>query len=244
VVRANVTLYGEPTGVSVLKREDRDDPAWRNRARDWLTRVPYGYQTYWARQQGVHRPADLVFDLLTIIAFCGRPGVWLEVRSGALFTGPYADQILIVAVLAGPGDGAGLLRQQAWSGNQGATCCPRLPPGALIALGLDQFTPHRFRLLPPWLEWSSWRWWLPSVRLATSAAYRVWPVPSRSDSAPLSRGSATAELVCVSPASLSAARRSYPYCVVPACAAPTSSFRPTCIVSFGCGQTRQPAGNG
>jgi hypothetical protein len=161
----NVILYGDPTGVRVLLETWKTETIRPGAiALDvGLPRLPYAYQTYWARfGQGavpVAQPIYVFFDGLVVVTIAGL-AIWLIRRRSA--PGPallaagregepriFGVQILVVAVF-GLSWVAALVyyASTAWSGNQGRYLLPGIAAwGALIALGLDQWTPRRLRML-------------------------------------------------------------------------------------------------
>jgi hypothetical protein len=160
----NVILYGDPTGVRVLLETWKTETIRPGAiALDvGLPRLPYAYQTYWARfGQGavpVAQPIYVFFDGLVIVTIAGL-AIWLVRRRSTSPPGPlsasregelptFGSQILVVAVFGLSWVTALVYyASTAWSGNQGRYLLPGIAAwGALIALGLDQWTPRRLRM--------------------------------------------------------------------------------------------------
>ncbi len=140
----NLALYGDPTGVRVLLETWKGETIRAGAiALDiGLTRVPYSYQTFWARfGQGavaVGQPIYVFFDVLAISSIAG---LILSFRRIGMYAG-------IVLVFALTWVGALVYyASTAWSGNQGRYLLPALASwGAIVSWGLDRWTPHRVKL--------------------------------------------------------------------------------------------------
>jgi len=172
----NLVLYGDLTAVRVLL------DTWKTEtirpgalALDvGLSRLPYAYQTYWARfGQGavpVAQPIYVFFDGLTIISALGVALWWARRLPHPLPPSPLrreGEPGGQNSPLHHSGEGPGVRRKEvllllvfglswlaaliyyastAWSGNQGRYLLPGIAAwGALISLGLDQWTPRRLR---------------------------------------------------------------------------------------------------
>jgi 4-amino-4-deoxy-L-arabinose transferase-like glycosyltransferase len=155
----NLVLYGDLTAVRVLLETWKTETIRPGAlALDvGLSRLPYAYQTYWARfGQGavpVAQPIYVFFDGLTIISALGVVFWWAK-RRPPLTTSPSllaergsGGEVLLLLVF-GLSWLAALIyyASTAWSGNQGRYLLPGVAAwGALISLGLDQWTPRRLK---------------------------------------------------------------------------------------------------
>jgi 4-amino-4-deoxy-L-arabinose transferase-like glycosyltransferase len=216
----NIMLYGDPTAVRVLLETWKTETIQPGAvALDvGITRLPYAYQTAWARfGQGavaVGLPVYQFFDLLTLAVLVG-----LGIRVVRLFSslskssslpaetglGGEVKRVLVLTVFwLGWIVALVYYSSTAWSGNQGRYLLPGIAAwGALVAFGLDLWTPQRIGvpvalssvlILAVVAAICAFRYFLPS--------YSVSPAPSDDQIArPLSlRFGSVAELVGMSPA--------------------------------------------
>ncbi len=111
-----------------------------------LGRLPYSYQTFWARfGQGavpVNQLIYVFFDMLTVATVAGVL-IWFVRHRRAL-----PANVILVTVFGLTWLGVLIYyASTAWSGNQGRYLLPGIAAwGALIALGLDQWTPRCLKL--------------------------------------------------------------------------------------------------
>jgi len=151
----NWVLYGDPTGVEILFRwsapsEMIDDG--RLAIDIGLQRFGFTYETFWARFGGgsvaVSEAIYRFFDVLTILTLAGaavqvvsalrhpNPISWLTRRYAAVMV--VFGLAWVVAAL--------YWASRVWSGNQGRFLLPGIAAwAALIAFGLDAWTPRRIR---------------------------------------------------------------------------------------------------
>jgi hypothetical protein len=172
----NLVLYGDLTAVGVLLETWKTETIRSGAlALDvGLSRLPYAYQTYWARfGQGavpVAQPIYVFFDALTIISALGLAFWWAKRLPHPLPPSPLrreGEPGGQNSPLHHSGEGPGVRQKEillllvfglswlaaliyyastAWSGNQGRYLLPGIAAwGALISLGLDQWTPRRLR---------------------------------------------------------------------------------------------------
>ncbi len=207
----NTILYGDPTAVRVLLETwQRETIRSGQLALDvGLSRVPYGYQTFWARfGQGavaVAQPIYGFFNLLTINAIIGSIVgiISIKARRMLLLRDRDGGSLLLVIVF-GLSWVAALIyyASTAWSGNQGRYLLPGIAAwGALFAFGFDTWTPRRFKLRVALSSMAVlaliaaicvFSYFLPS--------YSVWPVPAAMEHPIYFRYGDTAELIGMSPA--------------------------------------------
>jgi 4-amino-4-deoxy-L-arabinose transferase-like glycosyltransferase len=199
----NGLLYGDPTLIRTLLT------TWQAETiRDGelafdvgLSRIGYSYQTFWARfgQGAVAVGAGITafFDALTVLAAAGIALGLIRRRVEA------PRNLLLVAVFALTWVGALIYyASTAWSGNQGRYLLPGIVGwAALIAFGLDAFTPRRLRrvvalsgvaLLATIGAVCVYGYFLPS--------YRPSPIPPRLDRQLSLRFGDAADLIGMSPA--------------------------------------------
>jgi Predicted membrane protein (DUF2142) len=186
----NWALYGDPTLIRVLLSTWQAESI-RGGALAFdvgLSRLPYTYQTFWARfGQGAVAVAASVtqlFEALTLVTLLGaslgtirawrrRSSAWQPAVIVAVYTLAWVASVVYYA-------------STVWSGNQGRYLLPGVAGwGAVIAFGLESFTPRRWRAalsvasavgLAGVAFVCAFSYFLPSYRVATPPASSARPL--------------------------------------------------------------------
>jgi hypothetical protein len=161
----NWSLYGEPTGAEIVFRYSApfEKIGDGSLALDLgVQRVPFAYQSFWARFGGgsvaVGSWIYTFFDALTVLTCAGlgigviRFAFGFISHSNATSSIPTSRLEFKYALVIGISALAWILAvlywsSRAWSGNQGRFLLPGIAAwGALVAWGLDQWTPRPVRM--------------------------------------------------------------------------------------------------